>query len=253
MGNGDRCHCQGHRAIVVIGNANDRSIAGALTWALGRAVEHRLFYPAGSGDPRMLKPQVPNAANNGWVDYKPAPAPSTKARAVGITCKECCYLEEVLVIAHGHQQGLWRALVNCLPDVTRGKPMKRLVLWVCSSAAEVYPHNANNQHLFENLVFLAGPPVSCPCGCDPALCNAWNAKKTKQNLKCPHSGECTELVAAGWYQSGATNRAAKLGLDPNDGKAPFRLTRRPGPEDHHLRHLAAGRDPGARAGHRLPL
>jgi hypothetical protein len=222
----DACHCQGHRLLVIIGDSGDPSINAARQWALKQKnVEHRIHYPAAPGNnPRMRAPSVPNANNNDWTPYRPAPMPPGKVRAIASPCMACCYYEEVIVIAHGSQQGLWHALVECLPDIFQGKKLKRFVLWVCDSAAEIYPHKSDtaNNHYFEWLAFLVGPPVSCPCGCDPALCTAWNARQSEKNLKCPYAGECVTMLSAAWYDSpGPKHVAAKLGLDLNDARSPF--------------------------------
>lgn len=223
------CHCQGHRLLVIIGNPRDRSIAGAMDWALTQTtVEHRIHYPAGPGnDPRMRQPSVPNATNDGWVAYAPAPIPPARVRAIAQPCKQCCFYEEVLVVAHGSQQGLWRTLTDCLPDICGAKKCKRFALWVCGSAADVYPHKPDTagHHYFEWLAFLIGPPLKCPCGCEPTLCRAWNAGQTKKNLKCPSAGECVSLLSAAWFDIPAgpqvNHHAAKLGMDTTDTASPF--------------------------------
>jgi len=220
---------------VIIGNKKDDSIGGALRWALTLTdVEHRIHYPSTTGDPKMMAPSVPNASNDDWVPYTPARKPPRAATAVAPPCMLCCYYEEVIVIAHGSQQGLWRLLLGdaattgCLPDIFQGKKPKRCVFWVCGTAAKVYPHEVffGGIRYFEWLAFLVGPPVSCPCGCDPAHCNAWNAKQTRKNLKCPHAGECVTLLSAAWYDKpahlgGVNHHAARLGIDDKDNKSPF--------------------------------
>jgi len=214
--------------IVIIGNKDDDAIGAALQWALTQTeVEHRIFYPAATtkqNEPRMHEPSWPKPDNSDWTPYTPKPMPKKVPPAIAPPDMLCCYYEEVIVIAHGSQKGLWPTLLGdvtksgCLPFVLQGKKVKRFVLWVCGSAAEVYPHHLYiGNYFFEYLAYLIGPPVSCPCGCDPALCNAWNARQTKKNLKCPYAQQCVTLLSAAWYD----HHAAKLGLDANDATAPF--------------------------------
>ena len=215
----DHCHCNGHRLIVVIGNKQDNSISAALTWALAQTtVEHRIFYSATSrsNDPHYTAPLVPNGNNTEWDPYTPPQPAPAHPPAVGVTCMLCCFYQEVIVIAHGSQQGIWSKLLGtqneagCLGFVLNGKPTQRFVLWVCDTGADIYPHKGGAYAYFEWLAYFIGPPASCPCGCDPALCQI-----------CPHTPGCVTLLSAAWYDAAPQHWSAKLGMDPSDTTAPF--------------------------------
>jgi hypothetical protein len=219
----DHCHCNGHRLIVIIGSRDDKSIGAAMRRALQQtSVEHRIFYSAASrfNDPHYLHPEAPNADSSDWIPYVPPPGSPQRAAdhplAAGPLCSLCCFYEEATIVSHGSQQGLWSKLLGtkneegCLGFVFSGKPVKRLVLWICESAADVYPHKSGSYPYFEWLAYFIAPPASCPCGCDPALCQL-----------CPHSPGCVTLLSAAWYAWGGQDFSAKLGIDPNDAAAPF--------------------------------
>lgn len=222
VGRGDErehaCHCQGHRMAIVIGKEGDADIRGARDWIAGLAgVDHKVWYPASDGNaPQVRSPHVPDATGR-WRKWKP-PAGARRPRideAISPGDAACCYFEEVMVISHGSQDFLVRTLIDHVREILHAKPVKRFTLWACRTTGNFYPRHANNERAFEKLAFALAPPASCPCGCDPAKCNA------RPSPKCPHALEPTVIVSAAFHQVGNKHYASKLGLDPGP---PARLT-----------------------------
>ena len=240
------CHCQGHRLAVVIGPGDNDAIGAALAWIRGLGVvQHRVWFPTGStsNSPSVSAPHVP-AAGGGWERFQVArghrhvPGRTTQLVA---TWNDCCFYEEVIVVAHGNQTSLGTFLASHLGTLLETRPVRRLALWSCNAASEFYPHFHGGGRRFEKLCgFLV--PKACPCNCDLARC-AGRCRDpdggTAPTYRCPSTAEPTTLYLAAWYAAGGKDHASPLGIRS-------RRRRRPGP-DLARRPDARGHDLGRRA------
>jgi hypothetical protein len=196
----------------------DKDIGGTMTWARGLRAGHlhRIAYRAGQqGDSlSMGSPYEVNAAGDGWQRMAmTAKSPKKVSRELAQKWKDCCYFDEVIIIMHGGQNA-YPQLVDFLPIILDGKPVKKLVIWSCRSTRKFLPADT----VGKNYQKIAGivKPKSCPCQCDPARCNALDADG-RPAPKCP-TAEDETLIYASYLVDGA---AVPLGLDPKDGKNPF--------------------------------
>ena len=213
------CHCAGHRVIFVFGSDSNATIAAALAWTLARAnVQHKVYYTRASGD----NPQVPNAARNGWDGVRRPNGTTGKTKDLGQQIKDCCFFEEILVMAHGSHPGLKKFLSETLGHFIQTRPVRKLTVWACETAADIFPNDRSGRHYYEKICGLI-QPRACPCNCDLALCDGRCVDPdgaTRAGYKCPSVEEKSKLYLAAWEDRvvGGNTRyvAAKLGLVPND-------------------------------------
>lgn len=214
------CHCRGERLVMIIGNARDRTIAAAKQWVrrltnVGRSV---WFSSAAGATASMNSPYI--LSGNDWARFQPQPGSNGNTAQWAATFQDFCFFEEIMVMAHGSQVGLWRDLLTTLATVIYGRSVRKLTLWVCESSHAIYPGNPNNQRYYERLCGLV-TPRKCPCGCDLALCSAKAIHPDGDHppgYRCPAADECTTLYFAAWYEhprpGGTTwTLPSKLGLD----------------------------------------
>jgi hypothetical protein len=222
--NGPQCHCQGGRLLVIIGDKDDPSISAARGWSLGTQIKHVhkvAFQQFHYNTPELTVPKVPNAANDDWHDFQNSLTGALKNLCA--TFNNCCYFEEVVIIAHGSQVGLYRSLVKLLSQII-DRPVSKLVFWVCGGNRGSYPFTDSGRHQsFLEICNIIKPRKECPCGCHHEDCHAWNADQDNGgNGKCPVGKDTTVTVlSAGYYAASGTHYPSTLGLDPNNQIQPF--------------------------------
>lgn len=228
-----RHHCQGHRLVLVLGKQTDPTIRSVLRWLLlqpPRAIHHRLWVRASSGaSASWTDPQVPRLRKGkavwGSVErLKRGRKKLSRALSLARSFDDCCFLEEVLVLAHGSTWGLYRELPRKLPGLLGGRPIRRLVLFSCGSADEIYPGFLGQGRHFGPLCGMVAP-ARCPCGCTIARCDSACLDpdgRAPHGYRCPDETDTGELLLAGWYARTAGGfRAARLGFDPDHPTRPL--------------------------------
>jgi hypothetical protein len=220
--NGLRCHCQGGRLLIIIGPASDLAIAAARQWATATAIKHlhkMAFEVATDHTPTLINPLIPDAASR-WVEFQRGDHRGA-VENLSKTFRDCCFFEEVVLIAHGHQTGLFYALEDFLPQIL-DRPVGKLVIWCCGGTRETFPFTSGPRHKsFLHICNLVKPEIRCPCGCHHQACRAWNADHTIVE-KCPVSENATvRVLSAGYYDSGGKSYPSPLSIDPTQPGSPF--------------------------------
>jgi len=211
------CHCAGHRAILVFGAASDPTIHAALEWTLRQPnVHHKAHYTRAAGD----TPHIPNAAATGWDGLRTASGKVGKTDDLGSLATDCCFYEEILVMAHGSHPGLNQFLASTLGQFIQTRPVRKLTVWTCETASDIYPGAGSNRHYYEKICGLL-IPKACPCNCDLSLCDGRchdPAGATHAGYRCPSVAETAKLYLAAWEDvkvAGKTKHiATKLGINP---------------------------------------
>lgn len=244
------CHCRSERMVVVIGNARDRTIQAAKRWVLGLPhVGRRVWFSsAAGGTASMNSPYVPDPAGADWTRFQRAPGHNGNTRQLAATFQDFCFFEEILVMAHGSQVGLWRDLLRALETLIAGRAVRKLTLWVCESSHDIYPGNPNNQRYYEKLCGLVVPRL-CPCGCDLALCVRKALDPSGRHpagYRCPAADECARLYLAAWYEHPRSGGASwilpsDLGIDLSATSGGQPLTS----PDGRMREVSVCPGPGA--------
>lgn len=225
------CHCQGGRLLIVIGDRDDRTIRAAQNWAMyhfrrdltlvppasrGAAPTislhphlHILRYGTNDRGPIMTRPRVGEARVARVTDRYG----ETRAQLAAEWSEErelsredqrrllpadCCHLDEVMIMFHGHQDGVYEGLIEYLPYVLNGRPARRAVIWSCQSGERFFPKQADADPpgVYERLLGILRPR-NCPCGCDPAHCRAIDADGRPST--CPSERESVTVLTAGFY------------------------------------------------------
>lgn len=283
-------HCQGHRLGIVVGPRGDRSLQGALDWLFSSSnVQHRLHIDAGSvktSPPDIREVSAAADARGNLVAYNgPPPAKGKKAKPVPpeqrldkffeAECACCCHWDEVILVAHGDQQYLWHWLLNNLPKLLNDRPVRKMVLWVCGTAAEFFPDHPidvqgldakghlesyGKQPVFEQIAYLLRPKschVETRCGCDAINCESYDADGHRGG-QCPDGKDKVTLICGAWYGDSidedhdppkAVPITAKLGIDrtvdPKTGRSSWTLTSPDGNvRTVHIDPAPAGGDEG---------
>ncbi len=229
------CHCQGGRLLIVIGDDTDSTIDAALKWAMfhyerdlhiverrvdGRTEHeievrphlHILRYSTNHRGPDMTRPQIGEASIRRMVRnvrgeaeryLKAVPEWSRrrevpKAAQTGLLPPDCCHFDEVMIMFHGHQNGVYEGLIEYLPYVLNGKPARRVVIWSCRSGERFFPKQAATDPVgpYERLLGVFRPK-NCPCGCDPTRCRALDANGA--DSRCPTDRDPVTVLTAGYY------------------------------------------------------
>jgi len=116
---------------------------------------------------------------------------------------------------HGHQAGSWSKLLEYLPSVLNHKPVQKLVLWSCKSSKVFFPKSKKlTGEIYEKVCGMVAPK-NCPCGCDHARCNSYDADKAP--TKCPTAASPVVVLAAGAFHGKATN----LGMNTESSDNPL--------------------------------
>jgi len=211
------CHCAGHRAILVFGSSSDPTIKAALTWTLARTnVQHKVYYTNATAD----NPKVPKPANNGWIGVRTPGGQVGKTSDLGQQISDCCFFEEILVMAHGSHAGLNKFLSKTLGQLIQTRPVRKLSVWTCKTATDLFPNDGTNRKYYEKICGLL-QPKACPCNCDLNLCDGRCLDPdgaARPGYKCPSTAETSKLYLAAWQDvtTGGNTRhiAAKLGIVP---------------------------------------
>ncbi len=221
-------HCQGGRLVIIVGNFADPAIQASLRWAEGRQAEghhlHMIGYPTGGSDhsPSWTVPHVPpppghrpTSASEIWPRYRTNNRNRSLSDLVA-TWNDCCHFDEVLVVFHGSQTGSFRGLVENLPKMLNHRPVRKFVIWSCESTDAFYPGTggAGGERNYRRLAFVVRPK-DCPCGCRAGVCTARGPRGERS--RCPRVADPVTILASPVVEG----RAAKLGLDPGDARAPF--------------------------------
>jgi hypothetical protein len=223
-----RCRCVGHRLLLVVGSGRDPSIAAALRWALDQPpanTHHRVWVRGGtSSEPSWSDPQVPRTVRGitNWRDVD-APRGRDKVQALVASFGDCCFLEEVLVIAHGGTLGLYRGLPTQLPRLVGHRVIRKLTIFACSSAEQVHPGFGGFGRHYPTLAGIVAQR-RCPCGCDLDACDDAALDPDgghPSGYRCPADGDSGKLLLAAWYAHGNGFRTSKLGLDPRTPDQPL--------------------------------
>jgi hypothetical protein len=132
-----QCHCQGGRLIIIIGRGSNDAIRAALDWAATTSLAHLYkvhFDERIDANPDLVRPRVsPGAAGKVWPDFQKGSQTGAIGNMVQ-TFDDCCYYEELMIVAHGSQVSLYRELASFLPRFL-DRPVKKLVFWVCGLIA----------------------------------------------------------------------------------------------------------------------
>lgn len=211
------CHCVGHRAIFIFGASSNRTIRAALSWTLAQTnVHHKAYYIRASGG----RPKIPNAAGNRWVVLRDARGRVGDTADLGAQITDCCFFEEILVMAHGTHPGLNQFLSDKLGQFIQTRPVRKLTVWTCDTATDIYPNARTNRRYYEKICGLL-QPKACPCNCDLNLCDGRCHDpdgNTRAGYKCPSVAETSKLYLAAWDDVAVGGRtkhiAAKLGITP---------------------------------------
>jgi hypothetical protein len=248
-----RHHCQGHRLGVVIGPKSNDSLERAMDWLASQDnIQHKIHINAANLDsmpPDFREISIISAAGNkaykgpppppppkpqaGQKPVKPKPLPpgeyADKYFEVECTC--CCHWDEVIIFAHGHQQYLWYALLNHIPQLLNDRPARKVVLWICGAAGAFFPNKPidvegregwthlkkfEKQPVFEQVAWLLRPKschIDTRCGCDKDNCESYDADGTHGG-KCPDGREPVTMVCGAWY-------GARINEDETSGDVPI--------------------------------
>lgn len=218
MGNDERsqeCHCRAGRLTIVIGpkKKND-TLDAAKEFAAGTGFP-AVWFPCSNFDtypPTLQPPNIPDGVG-GW-----RPVAGKLDAAITKFSKDnnrYCGFEEVLVMAHGHQLGIYKLLAELLPKVF-DRQVTKLDLWICGNCRDRYAFANNQAHdLFAKICAAAGPRP-CECGCDQSHCRAYNVEG--KLTKCPLPEAPTTVLSAGYYKNSAygVNEPSPLSIDPSN-------------------------------------
>ncbi len=214
-------HCQGARMIILIGPDSDPTIHAAQQQVRSKpGVVHKLWIEVPTTDrPLMNKAHVSNAAGDAWTAEQ-------DISAIVATFNDACYWDEILIMSHGSQSGLWDRLIEKLPILLDNRPVRRVTFGVCEASATVYPNNGNNSRIFEKVAYIIRPR-NCPCNCSPAHCRARNSDGVW--VKCPTRADSVKMYMSGMVPiAGRTDgfgnptriglETSPLGLTSGDGR-----------------------------------
>jgi len=216
--NPPQCHCQAGRLVIIVGDSGDSSIGAALQWVdtgLKANHVHRVAFQTGlDSTPHLTNPLVPDG-KGGWKDFQKGDHKDAVPHFAASEFKDCCHFEEVVIIAHGGQVGLYSSLADELPMLI-DRPVLKLVFWVCGGSRENYPFTDSGRHKdFLRICQLVRPPEYCPCGCHHEDCYLRDADG-KPAGKCPSKSGTTTVLSAGYYTAKGKTVPSKLGLKPSD-------------------------------------
>lgn len=206
--------------MIVLGPAKDNAIGGARTWGAslnGGSPFYRLAFdvPLGSS-PTMTKPEV--VTNGQWQAFPPGNPASETWSMLAESFDQCCYFNEVLLVAHGHQTGVWTAIRDLLTQLL-DRPVQKLALWICAGDRDRFPFTGYKS-TFGEIAYAVRPFRSCPCGCDHEDCRSYSADGNPE--KCPVGDSAkTTILSAGYYDHNGRKYPSKLSLDPANQQAPF--------------------------------
>lgn len=199
--------------------------AAARDWALA---QHRhghthvvAYNTSGGNDPQIDSPQI--AQGDQWVPFTVEETKSGKKHTRKGTNAEliddCCYFDEVMVMMHGKQQGGFRTLIKVLPSILGGRPVKKVVFWICESTDQLEPKSGKIvKDQYENLGFIV-KPTACRCGCAVGTAHAARDPDGNPGV-CPDGKTATRILASGAF----AGRVVRLGLDLDPAHAGHALT-----------------------------
>lgn len=216
-------HCQGGRLLVIVGDFANPMIQISLRWAETLQAQdhhlHLLAYPTGGSNkdaawsiPHVPPPAgyVPRRASDIWPRYRTGDRDRNLSDLVA-SWRDCCYFEEVMFMFHGGQSGAFRGLIENLPKMLEGRPVRKFVLWSCESTDDFYPGRggAGGERNYRNIAHLVRPRA-CPCACRDGVCTARGPRG--ERATCPTAQEPSTILASALVNG----KAAKLGLSPHD-------------------------------------
>lgn len=217
----DSHHCAGHRLLVIIGSKKDKTIGATLKWALKlKNVNHMVWFKESGKGGKLNNPYLPNSKKSGWEKYK---------KPISFDC--CCFFEEMMVMTHGSPGGriIHKRIIEKMPAISGGRPIKKLVLWMCNSSMDIYPDASYYGMTYFNEYCGIIAPRKCPCNCDLKLCMI-RCKDPEGShpieYRCPDITDPTKMYLAGWHtETGAKgkdlNIASILGIAPENASQPL--------------------------------
>ncbi len=218
-------HCQGGRLLVIVGDFANPTIQASLRWAETLQARdhhlHLLAYPTGGSNkdaswsiPHVPPPAgfVPTRASDIWPRYRSGDRNGNLPDLVA-TWRDCCYFEEVMFMFHGGQSGAFRGLIENLPKMLEGRPVRKFVLWSCESTDAFYPGRggAGGERNYRNIAHLVRPRA-CPCACRAGVCSARGPRG--ERTTCPTADQPSVILASALVDG----KAAKLGLAPGNAQ-----------------------------------
>jgi hypothetical protein len=212
------CHCHGGRLIVIIGDSGNRTINAARAWAIGLNAGSPLYkvaFDVKTTSPSFSQPQT--VQNGQWANFPKGIMEDMTAERLRSSIDQCCYFNEVLIMAHGEKVSYWD--LERFAGLFFDRPILRLVLWLCAGNRDRFPFTGHKK-TFGELCYVLRPFHSCPCGCAHEDCRSFSADGGSE--KCPVGKNAkTTFVSAGYYTAGGKQYPSLLELDPSDAKSPF--------------------------------
>lgn len=211
------CHCQAGRLMIIAGPANDAAINAARTWALSNMTgphDHVISYVTSFGSsPDFMTPSGPDG-KGGLKPFKKNKV-SDAMPALRASFKDECFWQEIVVVAHGNQTGLYDALAHKLLNKILDRPTRKLVFWVCGGDREHYPFTTSARlDPFLDICKLVRPRAKCPCGCHEEDCHAYDYRE-KPFGHCHGKGLSTKVLSAGYHTaSDGKKYPSNLSVDP---------------------------------------
>lgn len=261
---GDPHKCVGHRLMIIIGNHHiekgkpiDPTIHATAKWARElKDVNHKvLFFKHGGQTISLTKPQVPGIekktiqltgstktrtrTREGWIPYtyEETKGKKTKTRK-GVSkdygqheLHDCCFLEEVIVLSHGSQakSHICKRVLEMLPELTGGRRIRKLTLWLCSSSSFMHPNSLGSSFraYYTDFCELMAPRP-CPCNCKAELCRSVceDPEGTHPDgYRCPGVDDPGTIYMASWHEQIEGGKmkphASKLYINPDNAGSPL--------------------------------